>query len=107
MKEIECSKAITVSYMPGAADECEMVLRYLGFQFVRVKGTRGSHGAEIRVSEKERAEFDEKVLHTTVHGKYRSFFISSGVQFGVHYYYVSYRKRKYEKLTPDEIRWNQ
>lgn len=94
MNEIECSKAVFVPYKPIAADECEMVLRFLGFKFVRVNGTRGSHGAEIYVPEDERTEFDEKVLHTTLVGKYRRFFICDGVHFGVHYYYVSYSKKK-------------
>jgi hypothetical protein len=91
---IECSRAVFVPYKPGAADECEIVLRFLGFEHIKVHGSKGSHSAELYVPEEDRLAFDGMCLNHTVHGKYRNFFFSIGTHFGVQYHYVSYSKKK-------------
>ena len=40
-----------------AATECEAILRALGYGYVKVYGTRGSHTAEVYISEEERERF--------------------------------------------------
>lgn len=96
LNEINCSMAFRFSYVPSAAEECAIILKWFGFNYVHVKGAKGSHSAEIYVPEEYREEFDKQILHKTLIGKYRKFFIGEGVHFGVHYYYVNYLK-KYDR----------
>lgn len=61
----------------GAASECECILRALGYGYVKVYGTRGSHSAEIYISKEERERFRNELLHKTVQGiSSRKFFFS-------------------------------
>lgn len=52
----------------GAASECEAILRALGYGYVKVYGSRGSHSAEVYISEEERERFRNELLHKTVQG---------------------------------------
>lgn len=92
MNEINGSRYVNVPYYPCAADECEMILRGMGFR-VQLKRVRGSHSAEIYVPKEERSRFDEQILRKTIIGKNRKFFMGEGEYFGVHYYYVNYLKK--------------
>lgn len=61
----------------GAAYECECILRALGYKYAKVYGTRGSHTAEIHISEEERERFKNEILYKTVQGiSSRKFFFS-------------------------------
>ena len=51
-----------------AATECEAILRALGYGYVKVYGTRGSHTAEVYISEEERERFRNELLYKTVQG---------------------------------------
>ena len=52
----------------GAARECECIVRALGYSYVKVYGTRGSHTAEVYISEDERERFRNELLYKTVQG---------------------------------------
>jgi hypothetical protein len=54
--------------MFGAAYECECILRELGYGYVKVYGTRGSHTAEVYISKEERERFRNELLYKTVQG---------------------------------------
>ena len=61
----------------GAAGECECIVRALGYSYVKVYGTRGSHTAEVYISENERERFRNELLYKTVQGiSSRKFFFS-------------------------------
>lgn len=61
----------------GAAGECECIVRALGYSYVKVYGTRGSHTAEVYISENERERFKNELLYKTVQGiSSRKFFFS-------------------------------
>lgn len=61
----------------GAASECECILRELGYSYVKIYGSRGSHTAEVYISEKERERFRNELLYKTVQGiSSRKFFFS-------------------------------
>ena len=61
----------------GAASECESILRALGYGYVKVYGTRGSHTAEVYISKEERERFRNELLYKTVQGiSSRKFFFS-------------------------------
>ena len=63
--------------MFSAAYECECILRELGYGYVKVYGTRGSHTAEVYISKEERERFRNELLHKTVQGiSTRKFFFS-------------------------------
>ena len=60
-----------------AAGECEAILRALGYGYVKVYGTRGSHTAEVYISKEERERFRNELLHKTVQGiSSRKFFFT-------------------------------
>ena len=52
----------------GAASECEAILRALGYGYVKVYGSRGSHTAEVYISKEDRERFRNELLHKTVQG---------------------------------------
>jgi hypothetical protein len=52
----------------GAASECEAILRALGYGYVKVYGTRGSHTAEVYISKEDRERFRKELLYKTVQG---------------------------------------
>lgn len=53
----------------GAAYECECILRALGFNYAQVHGSRGSHTAEVYISDEEdRERFKNELLYKTVQG---------------------------------------
>ena len=52
----------------GAASECEAIVRALGYSYVKVYGSRGSHTAEVYISEEERERFRNELLYKTVQG---------------------------------------
>ena len=52
----------------GAATECEAIVRALGYSYVKVYGSRGSHTAEVYISEEERERFRNELLYKTVQG---------------------------------------
>jgi hypothetical protein len=54
--------------MFGAAYECECILRELGYGYVKVYGTRGSHTAELYISKEDRERFRNELLYKTVQG---------------------------------------
>lgn len=61
----------------GAATECEAIVRALGYSYVKVYGSRGSHTAEVYISEEERERFRNELLYKTVQGiSSRKFFFS-------------------------------
>lgn len=61
----------------GAAGECECIIRALGYSYVKVYGSRGSHTAEVYISEEERERFRNELLYKTVQGiSSRKFFFS-------------------------------
>lgn len=61
----------------GAANECEAILRALGYGYVKVYGTRGSHTAEVYISKEDRERFRNELLHKTVQGiSSRKFFFT-------------------------------
>jgi hypothetical protein len=75
----------------GAADECSLALRNLGFGYhFSVKGSRGSHGAQVWVSEEYKDKFEKDILPNVVEGTYRKFFFSKS---GEYFYYVSYSSK--------------
>ena len=79
----------------GAAEECTIALRELGMEHgFSVKGQRGSHGAEVWVSDDKKEFFEKEILRKTIKGTYRTFFFSIWTPYGGEYthYYVSYRK---------------
>ena len=45
----------------GAASECEAILRALGYGYVKVYGTRGSHTAEVYISKDKKSGYKEIV----------------------------------------------
>lgn len=51
-----------------AAEECKVILRALGYDYASVTGTRGSHTAEVYISEEHREKFRNELLHKTVQG---------------------------------------
>lgn len=64
----------------GAATECEAILRALGYGYVKVYGTRGSHTAEVYISKEERERFRNELLHKTVQGiSPRKFFFAKSI----------------------------
>jgi hypothetical protein len=61
----------------GAAYECECILRALGYGYVKVYGTRGSHTAEVYISKEDRERFRNELLNKTVQGvSSRKFFFA-------------------------------
>lgn len=52
----------------GAAGECEYILRALGYDYAKVYGSRGSHSAEVYISEEDRERFSNELLYKTVQG---------------------------------------
>ena len=52
----------------GAATECEAILRELGYGYVKVYGTRGSHTAEVYISKEDRERFKNELLYKNVQG---------------------------------------
>lgn len=61
----------------GAATECEAILRALGYNYAKVYGSRGSHTAEVYISEEDRERFTNELLHKTVQGiSQRKFFFA-------------------------------
>ena len=61
----------------GAANECECIIRALGYSYVKVYCTRGSHTAEVYISEEERERFRNELLYKKVQGiSSRKFFFS-------------------------------
>ena len=52
----------------GAAGECECIVRALGYSYVKVYGSRGSHTAEVYISKEERERFRNELLYKTVQG---------------------------------------
>ena len=52
----------------GAATECEAILQALGYGYVKVYGSRGSHTAEVYISKEDRERFRNELLHKTVQG---------------------------------------
>ena len=52
----------------GAATECEAILRALGYGYVKVYGSRGSHTAEVYISKEDIERFTNELLHKTVQG---------------------------------------
>ena len=61
----------------GAAYECECILRALGYNYAKVYGSRGSHTAEVHISEEDRERFKNEILYKTVQGiSSRKFFFS-------------------------------
>jgi hypothetical protein len=61
----------------GAANECEYILRALGYNYAKVYGSRGSHTAEVYISEEDRERFTNELLHKTVQGiSQRKFFFA-------------------------------
>ena len=52
----------------GAATECEAILRALGYGYVKVYGSRGSHTAEVYISKEDRERFKNELLYKTVQG---------------------------------------
>lgn len=63
--------------MCGAAGECEAILHALGYGYVKVYGTRGSHTAEVYISKEDRERFTNELLYKTVQGiSSRKFFFS-------------------------------
>ena len=61
----------------GAAGECECIVRALGYGYVKVYGSRGSHTAEVYISEEERERFRNELLYKKVQGiSSRKFFFS-------------------------------
>ena len=61
----------------GAASECEAILRALGYGYVKVYGTRGSHTAEVYISKEDRERFKNELLYKTVQGiSSRKFFFA-------------------------------
>ena len=52
----------------GAASECEAILRALGYGYVKVYGSRGSHTAEVYISKEDRERFRNELLYKTVQG---------------------------------------
>lgn len=86
---IEIETHLKFNYKYGAADECEAVLRSLGFSSVRVTGSRGSHGGEIWISDDERNEFEEKIVGNKIISEFRDFYIGSRMT------YIGYVKPTY------------
>ena len=61
----------------GAASECEAILRALGYGYVKVYGSRGSHTAEVYISKEDIERFTDELLHKTVQGiSSRKFFFT-------------------------------
>ena len=61
----------------GAASECEAILRALGYGYVKVYGSRGSHTAEVYISKEDIERFTNELLHKTVQGiSSRKFFFA-------------------------------
>lgn len=52
----------------GAAGECQYILRVLGYNYAKVYGSRGSHSAEVYISEEDRERFENELLYKTVQG---------------------------------------
>ena len=64
----------------GAASECEAILRALGYNYAKVYGSRGSHLAEVYISEEDRERFRNELLYKTVQGiSSRKFFFGKCV----------------------------
>ena len=64
----------------GAASECEAILRALGYGYVKVYGSRGSHTAEVYISKEDRERFTNELLHKTVQGiSPRKFFFAKSI----------------------------
>lgn len=62
----------------GAAGECEYILRALGYNYAKVYGSRGSHSAEVYISEEDRERFRNELLYKTVQGiSSRKFFFGT------------------------------
>ena len=52
----------------GAANECECIIRALGYNYAKVYGSRGSHTAEVYISKEDRERFTNELLNKTVQG---------------------------------------
>lgn len=62
----------------GAASECEAILRALGYGYVKVYGSGGSHTAEVYISTEDIERFTNELLHKTVQGiSSRKFFFTN------------------------------
>lgn len=78
----------------GAADECSKALQELGMgSGFSIDGSRGSHGAEVWVSDDKKELFESQILPNIIKGTYRTFYFSKCTPFGTEYthYYVSYK----------------
>ena len=81
----------------GAADECSKALQELdmGYSF-SIKGQRGSHSAEVWVSDDKKEFFENEILNKIIKGTYRTFYFSKCAPYSGDYYhyYVSYQTNK-------------
>lgn len=64
----------------GAAEECKFILQALGYNYVKVYGSRGSHTAEVHISKEDVERFKNKLLYKTVQGiSSRKFFFGKSI----------------------------